>query len=117
MIPMADRKIDPHFDLPPNVLDVSYEEAVLPASTDADDDTTGASTNELVDDGTVVGVDPEPAPGDGGGEVSLLSPPTSMTVVDQITRTGTDGTTLADVVVEVDAAPGTAVFNIRIQKS
>lgn len=102
---MADRILDPNFDMPPNVVDLSW----APVERDESDEISEAEAVELelVDYDYV-----EESPESG----STLLPPDDATLIEFRPKISSDGTVLVDAVFEVTGPGGTSNFEARVQK-
>lgn len=101
----AEIEIDPRFNIPPGVVDMRYKE------TDAPSDSVSSGAPES----GIPGGSGEPFPTETPGRVSDLPIPNSITVVEQIIKTAPDGTTLVDVIIEVeDSNAFVTQYDVRV---
>lgn len=102
------RKLDPNFDMPPNVVDLEWRP--VQENTDARDLGDIGESEIIVIEEQDDFVESIPESG------STLLPPDSVTVIEYIPKMGLDGTVLVDVILEVDGAGGTSNYEAKLQK-
>lgn len=101
---MPNRTLDQNFELPPNVVDLQYEEKIYEGQ---DEMEVGSDTTE---DTVIDYIENDPAAG------STLLPPDNISVVEYIVKIGADGTVLVDVVLDVEGTPGTSGYEAKVTK-
>lgn len=100
---MPDRILDQNFEMPPNVVDLQYEEKIFEGQDDMEVGSDPA-------DNTVDYVENDPSSG------SVLLPPDNISVIEYIVKIGADGTVLVDVVLDVEGTPGTSGYETKVTK-
>lgn len=95
----ADRIVDPRFDLPTLIDGYKHGVADGISVSGAGGDDTG-----VVDDPTVI-VIPQP---------DVLPPPSNISIVEFITRTGADGKTVVDAIIDVEDVVGATEYEVRV---
>lgn len=117
--------LDPRLFIPDGVIDIGVR------STEIDPDTPTPTTDDsdAIDDGTTGSTDT--GSGDGGvvydpptgvdipvesGESDKLPTPQTVTIISQTIRIAPDGSSLVDVVIEVEDIPGVTNYDVRITK-
>lgn len=106
---MADKQINPIFDLPPNVDGWVYDDAATTALSDnyIDDYVDSELSDVINTNGAAL-----PDSTDDTGGVTLM-PPDNIVILEQVTRVDADGNTVVDVIVDVDGQPGTLQYDVR----
>jgi hypothetical protein len=107
-----------HFFLPPNVVDLRYkteEEIRADEQTDDPEATTevpGAEEPVVIEVPTGEFTDPLGTP----PATPEIPAPDWMTVISQSVKIGNDGTTLVDVIIEVQDIPGVTTVDVAVTK-
>jgi hypothetical protein len=101
---MPDRILDQHFELPPNIVDLRYEEKLFEGSEDTE--VAPDENGDIVVDY----VESDPSAG------SSILPPDNITIIEYIARIGEDGTVLVDVVIDVEGTPGASGYEVKVTK-
>ena len=99
--------IDPNFFLPPNIIDMRHPIETDPNQEDGDEDTGGAG--EVSENDNVIDVPT-------GETTSGLYPPDNITIVSQEVHVGADGTSVVDVVIDVQDSPGAVSYDVRLTR-
>lgn len=120
--------LDPRLFIPDGVIDIGVRSTEI----DPDTPTPTADDTDAVDDGTTGSADTGSGTGDGGvvydpptnadipvesGESDKLPTPQTMTIISQTIRIAPDGSSLVDVVIEVEDIPGVPNYDVRITKA
>lgn len=100
---MPDRILDQHFELPPNIVDLQYEEKLFEGSEESE---MSPEEGDIVVDY----VESDPSAG------SSILPPDNITVIEYVARIGEDGTVLVDVVIDVEGTPGASGYEVKVTK-
>lgn len=107
-------QIDPTFFLPPNVIDLRYED-------DEDvnrDDAVDPDSSETVES-TPLDSGPEVSPTDDilPETTALLPAPDNLTIVSQSVRSPAGGNYVVDVVIEIPDMAGVETFDVQVAKA
>lgn len=119
--------IDPRLFVPTSVLGISVKSSEidpdLPTPNPADDEDISDSTSPSGDTGSGDGSDVVYEPPSNNdipaesGEVDKLPTPQTLTIVSQTIRIAPDGSSLVDVVIEVEDIPGVSNYDVRVTKA
>lgn len=110
---MAEKEIDPRFFLPPNVVDLNYNDEVETSqeSSDLDNGVDLVVTSE--DYFTDLSDEMEGAFSPGGTDEDRLLPPDYIELVSQTARVSSGGT-VVDVIIDVEDIANVSQFDVRL---
>jgi hypothetical protein len=113
--------VDGNFFIPPGVVDLRYktEEEIRAEDANNDDPSPENSTPESAPEFEVVDVSAAPfAEGTGTPPANPEIPaPDWLTVVSQTVKFSNDGTSLVDVIIEVQDIPGVSLIDVAVTKT
>lgn len=128
IIRTPDVNLDPRLFVPEGVIDIGVKsneiDPDLPTPNPEDeDDATGADSGSNSDAGSGDGGDVVYTPPTNNnvpaesGETEMLPTPQSITIVSQTIRIAPDGSSLVDVVIDVEDIPGVPNYDVRVTKA
>lgn len=105
-------QIDPRFSFPDDVVDlhITHYDEEQPESYDDNDN---SSLTEVTLDQTIPSSDVLDEPDNAS---TSLSAPQTLTIISQTVRISPDGTSVVDVVIEVEDVPGAESYELRVTK-
>jgi hypothetical protein len=98
--------IDPHFPIPPNLIDVVPQGDARDTQFYSDSNVESPAVDAVV-------------PVDDTNQSQSVAPtaPVSFTIVSQTVRMGSDGTQFVDVVIDIPDQPGISSYDMRVSKT
>jgi len=117
--------LDPRLFIPDGVIDIGTKSTEIDPDNPTPTSDTGETSDDAVDSGTGTGsggdVDYEPPTNDDipveSGEPDMLPTPQFIEIVSQKIRIAPDGSSLVDVVINVEDIPGVTHYDVRVTKA